>query len=123
MKPKHLALWIACLAAGATNTCLAADPAICLAACASEQQRCQGGVQPEQDRLMAAAVPERSARPIGTQLGQLRGANVLEIDNSTSSFKRLSQTNACQAGDQQCSRDCGRVYGAEAVGKRDRPAR
>jgi hypothetical protein len=119
----RLSLLIACLAAAAADTCLAADPAECLATCTSEQRQCQGGAKPQKDRLMAAApAPDWDRHAQGAQVGHLSGRNVLGTDNSVAAFKRLARDGACEASFTQCSRDCGRAPGAGAgeAGKDDR---
>jgi hypothetical protein len=108
---KRLALLIACLAASAANTCLAAEPEACMAACASEQQQCKGP-QPKDDRLMHAG-PQQS-RADKRVAGGLRGYDQRATDEDAASFRRLARGSACEAGYQQCTRDCCKAQGAGA---------
>jgi hypothetical protein len=120
---RAFAYLIACLAASAATACLAADPAACMSACAAEQRKCEGPASSRQARLMAPAVRDSSPIANGAQRGKLVGYNVIESDNSVSSFKRLAHNNACEAASQQCARDCGQAPGANEASGDDSQAK
>jgi hypothetical protein len=88
-----------------------------MASCTSEQRLCQGGAKAKQERLIVPADPDKGLREPGSQVGQLRSRSALTMDSSTGSFKRLARSSACDAGYQQCTRDCGQAQDSGAAGK------
>ena len=116
----RLAVFIACLAATAANACLAEEPAFCKSMCASEQGQCRANaqLQPKEERLMPPA-PSKN-QMARTAAGGLRGYDERALNEDGASFRRLARGSACEAGYQQCTRDCEKqqaVGGADKAGQ------
>jgi hypothetical protein len=114
----RLTLLLACLAASAANTCLAADPAFCKSMCASEQRQCHASaqLQPKEERLMPSDTPDKN--PLArTAQGEVQGVGARALGASGDTNRRLARASACETRYQACTRSCAQPQNAGDGGK------